>query len=117
VENCPQKATIFGEREEMLKEAYARIFGNPDKYIGQIWGEKEVGGVSVLYISNIDLGFLTNNIELSKEPMPKLTAPAMEAVPFTFVGMGAFLTGLHWIIKRRMKREEELKSGKGTKNE
>jgi hypothetical protein len=41
----------------------------------------------------------------------------MEAVPYTFVGMGAFMTGLHWIIKRRMKREEELKSGKGTKNE
>jgi len=60
----------------------------------------------VIYISHIDLDFLTYGQKLSREPLPRLTAPAMEAVPYTFVGMGIFMTGLHWIIRRRMKAGE-----------
>jgi len=111
-ETCPQQATIFGERSELLAEAHRRLAESPNLYIQKVWGESEVGGVSVIYISNIDLGFLTYGQKLAEEPMPELTAPAMEAVPFAFVGMGAFMTGLHWIIKRRMKKEADAKGGK-----
>jgi formate dehydrogenase iron-sulfur subunit len=115
-EACPMHATIFGEREEILAEAHRRLQENPGLYIQKVWGEHEVGGTSVLYISNIDLGFLTYGQKLSDEPMPKLTAPAMEAVPFAFIGMGAFMTGLHWIIKRRMKKEAQQAEGKEGEN-
>lgn len=101
---CPMQATIFGEREELIAEAKRRIEEKPDLYQQKIWGEKEVGGTCVLYISSFDLGFLTYGQRLSDDPMPELTAPAMEAVPFAFVGMGAFMTGLNWVIKRRMKQ-------------
>ena len=33
--------------------------------------------------------------------MPERTALAMHAVPFAFVGMGALMGGLYWIIGRR----------------
>ena len=46
--------------------------------------------------------------------MPHLTAQAMESVPYAFVGMGAFMTGLHWIIKRREKKAKQAEqSGDG----
>ena len=45
-EACPTGATKFGDRDELLTEAYTRITGEPDKYVQKIYGEKEVGGTS-----------------------------------------------------------------------
>ena len=99
---CPQQATIFGDRDELLKEAHRRIKENPGKYIDHVWGEHEVGGTGVLYISNVDLGFLCYQSNLTTV-LPHTTAPAMKSVPFAFAGMGAAMLGLNWIIKRREK--------------
>ncbi len=102
-EVCPTGATIFGEREEMIAEAHRRIKENPGKYIERVWGEHEVGGTSVLYVSDINLDFLSYQPNLGTQPVPDTTKLAMNSVPFTFVGMGATMLGLNWIIKRRMK--------------
>lgn len=110
-EACPTGATIFGERDELIASARNRIKNNPDKYIDKIWGEREVGGVCVLYISDIDLDFLTEGRKLGEAPLPEHTSTAMAAVPFAFVGMGALLTGLHWIVKRRQKLQAEETDG------
>ena len=58
-EACPEQATtFFTTREEALAEAHRRIAANPGLYYqDRIWGEHEVGGSSVLYMSDIDLGF------------------------------------------------------------
>jgi formate dehydrogenase iron-sulfur subunit len=106
-EVCPAKATIFGDRDELLAEAHRRIRENPGKYVNRVWGESEVGGTSVLYISDIDLSFLTYGEQFGTSPLPQTTRVAMESVPFAFVGMGAAMTGLYWIIHRRMKLQEE----------
>jgi len=50
---CPTGAIVFGTREEMLKLARKRIAAEPDKYVNHIYGEKEVGGTSVLYLSSV----------------------------------------------------------------
>ena len=104
---CPTKATIFGDRDELLKEAHRRIKENPGKYVNKVFGEFEVGGTSVLYISDIDLGFLSYPLTPGTKALPKTTAVAMESVPFMFVGMGALMGGLHWIVKRREKLQRE----------
>ena len=104
---CPTKATIFGDRDELLREAHRRIKENPGKYIDKVFGEFEVGGTSVLYISDIDLGFLSYPLTLGTKALPKTTAPAMESVPVTFVGVGILMGGLHWIVKRREKLQRE----------
>jgi formate dehydrogenase iron-sulfur subunit len=105
---CPENATIFGDRNELLKIAHKRINDEPDKYINIVWGEHEIGGTSVLYLSDIDLGFLSYQTHIGNEPLPETTAPAMESVPFAFVGMGGFMLGLNWIIRRRMELNEKL---------
>ncbi len=102
---CPEDATIFGNRDELLEIARQRIKDNPERYIDHIWGEREAGGTSVLYVSNIDLGFLAYKKGLTT-PLPSTTEAAMKSVPFAFVGMGAVMLGLNWIIKRR----EEVRS-------
>jgi formate dehydrogenase iron-sulfur subunit len=113
-EACPKQATIFGEREALLKEARLRISQNPHKYIDHIWGEHEVGGTSVLYISDIDLGFLCYQPGL-KTKLPETTSLAMNSVPFAFVGMGAAMLGLNWIVKRRQKLNEERENKEESK--
>jgi len=106
-EVCPTGATIFGNRDELIAEAHLRIKENPGKYIHRVWGEHEVGGTSVLYISDIDLGFMSYQPNLGPEPLPQTTSVAMNSVPFAFVGMGAAMLGLNWIIQRRNKLKSE----------
>jgi len=60
VDACPRKAVIFGKRDELLREAHRRIDEKPDFYVPKVYGETEVGGTQVLYLSHIpfeDLGF------------------------------------------------------------
>ena len=106
-EACPTGATIFGTREALLAEAHKRIAENPGKYINRVWGEHQVGGTNVLYISDIDLDFLAMKSNLGNKPLPSTTQIAMHSVPFAFVGMGATMLGLNWIIKRRIKLQNE----------
>jgi len=102
---CPNGATVFGERDELIAEAHRRIGETPGKYINKVWGEHEIGGTSVLYVSDIDLGFLSYQPQLGKTPLPNKTEPAMKAVPFAFAGMGGVMYGINWIIRRRMERQ------------
>jgi formate dehydrogenase iron-sulfur subunit len=105
-ESCPSKATIFGPREDLIAEAHRRIKANPGLYMDAVWGEREAGGTSVLYISNVDLSFLTSGRKLSGEPLPQTTRAAMHAVPFAFTGVVALMAGVHWIGERRKKVSE-----------
>jgi formate dehydrogenase iron-sulfur subunit len=105
VEGCPEKATIFGSREAMLAEARKRIEASPDKYLSEIYGEHVVGGTSVLYISNYPLDFLRAKPEMDDTPVPELTAKALHVVPPAIVTVGAVMTGIYWIIGRRMRMQ------------
>jgi formate dehydrogenase iron-sulfur subunit len=103
VEACPEEALLFGEREELLQEAHQRIANNPGRYIDHVWGETEVGGTSVLYLSDISLGFLGWAEELGEEGLPNLTWAAMKEVPYMVMGMGGVMGAVYWVINRRMK--------------
>lgn len=102
-EACPTHATIFGPRKELLQLAKKRLQEHPARYIRHIWGEEEVGGTRVLYISEMDLSFLHYGQPIGNKPFPALTKPAMQAVPFAFIGAGAAMAGLRWIVDRRNK--------------
>jgi len=110
---CKQQATIFGDRDELLKIAKQRIADNPDRYINKVYGEKEVGGTSVLYISNVPLEFLAWQPDMDDKPLPDLTWAALKKVPPVALGMAGAMAGTYWIIERRMQlangEETELK--------
>jgi formate dehydrogenase iron-sulfur subunit len=110
VEACPEEATIFGTREDLISIAHRRIHENPDRYIHRVFGETEVGGTSVLYLSDIPLDFLAFKPDLGNEPLPQLTWAALSKVPPIVVGMGGLMTGIWWIVNRRMTIAEEKDS-------
>jgi formate dehydrogenase iron-sulfur subunit len=111
-EACPTGATKFGERDDLIREAYERIKAEPGKYVDKIYGLEEVGGTSILYISSVpfeELGFKTN---LQKVALPTLTWNALSKIPAVVSVGGAFLYGVWWITNRRVevqKLERRLK--------
>jgi len=107
---CPAEATIYGDRDDLLAEAHKRIEEKPDLYLPTVFGEHDVGGASVLYVSDIDLGFLGLKNHLDKSPLPLRTRGFLDAVPAVFVGMGAVMGGVYWIVDRRMKMQAESSS-------
>jgi formate dehydrogenase iron-sulfur subunit len=100
-EACPAEATVFGWRDELLAEARRRINENPDGYFNSIYGEHEVGGTNVLFLSPVnfaDLGFRT---DLGNAALPPLTWEVLAKIPNFVVASGVVLGGLWWLINRR----------------
>ncbi len=69
---CPTEAITFGKRMVLLEVARKRVADNPAKYLNHIYGEKEVGGTSWLYISGIPFEQV-NLPALPDNPSPKLS--------------------------------------------
>jgi formate dehydrogenase iron-sulfur subunit len=103
VEACPEEATIFGDRDELLAEAHRRLKAEPAKYVPHVYGEHEIGGTSVLYISDISLDFLNYQNPLPEEAVPDRTLVVMRQIPTVAVGMAALCGGVYWVIDRRMR--------------
>jgi formate dehydrogenase iron-sulfur subunit len=104
VEACPTGATIFGERDELLAEAHRRLEVEPEKYVQKVWGAKEVGGTSVLYISDVDIKLVdSKNAVVDETPMPQRTFKVLRHMPSVFLGMAAVMGGVWWIVDRRQK--------------
>jgi len=100
VEACPVEATVTGSREELLAEAHRRIRENPEAYHPRVYGETEVGGTSVLFLSPVpfeELGFR----EVGTVPLPNLTWATLQKVPHVVTVGGGALAALYWISHRR----------------
>ncbi len=104
VEACPEQATIFGERDELIAEARRRLSAEPEKYIQKIWGETEVGGTSVLYISDVEINLTDLAQPVSDTaPMPHRTTKILHQMPLVFGLMAGTMGGINWVIRRRQK--------------
>ena len=100
VKACPADALRYGTRDEMLALAHKRIEDRPDRYIDHVYGEKEVGGTSVVYLSSVPfkkLGFPT----YGEKPFPKFTSAALGAVPPAVMAIGAALGAFYAFFKKR----------------
>lgn len=101
VKACPADALRYGTRDEMLAIAHKRISDRPDKYVDHIYGEKELGGTSVMYLSAVPfekLGFPT----YGEKPFPAFTRVALGAVPPAVVAVGALLGAIYAFFRKRV---------------
>jgi len=101
VKACPADALRFGTRDEMLAVAHKRIADRPDRYVDHVYGEKELGGTSVVYLSSVPfekLGFPT----FGEKPYPKFTAAALGAVPPAVMMLGALLGATYAFFRKRV---------------
>jgi len=105
-EICPTGATKFGDRDDLIKEAYTRMAADPTKYVNKVYGLEEVGGTSLLYLSGIPFENLGFNTKLQKAPMSLLTWNALSKIPSVFTVGGVLLYGIWWITNRREKVQE-----------
>jgi formate dehydrogenase iron-sulfur subunit len=103
VKACPADALRYGTRDEMLALAHKRIADRPDKYIDHVYGEKELGGTSVLYLSRVPfekLGFPT----YGEKPFPAFTKTALGAVPPAVITVGAVLGAAYAFFRKRAQK-------------
>lgn len=99
-EACPVQATMFGERDDILREARKRIIED-SKYVPHIYGEREYGGTSMLFISDVEFDKLGFAIPKSAEPLPEVSKAALDEAPMVVLVGGTMLSGLYWITNRR----------------
>lgn len=90
---CPTGAMRFGTRLSMLRSARARIRSNPDRYIDHVYGEHEVGGTSMLYISDVPFEQLGLPANLPTTAPPEETARIMTKLPSVIGVLGVALSG------------------------
>lgn len=95
---CPEGATLFGTRRELLEIARRRIYENPDRYVHHIYGEHEVGGTGVLYLSSVPFEKIGFRTDLGVTPYPELTSGFLYGVPLVFVLWPSLLIGLNYLI-------------------
>ncbi len=93
VEACPTGALKFGKRVSLLFEARTRIRARPERYVNHVYGEKEVGGTSWLYLSDVPFGVLGFKEHLPSRPLPSLTWDVVSKIPFVVTAL-AVLFGM-----------------------
>ena len=103
VQICPNDALVFGERQALLNEGWRRIGARPDLYKHHIYGEKEAGGTSWMYLSSVpfeQIGLLN----LGNAAPQRLTETLQHGV-FKFFFPPAALYGLLGLIQWMSKRD------------
>ena len=101
---CPTGAIKFGKRDDLLKEARARIKTYPDRYIDHIFGEKEAGGTSVLYLAGVDFDKLGLDTSLGYKSYPDLTKGFLSSVPLVLTIWPMLLMGA-WAFSNKKQGE------------
>jgi Fe-S-cluster-containing dehydrogenase component len=114
-EVCPREAVIYGKREELLAEAKRRIAADPQRYNGQVYGEREGGGTQVLYLAGAGIKF--EELGLPKLPEESSAhfsesvshAPYLHGItPIALYATAAF------VIRRNKKKEAAEHHGEDT---
>jgi len=98
---CPTGATKFGDRDELIAEARARIAAHPDRYVDHIYGLEEAGGTSVLYLSSVPFETVGLPTRVQSDPYPRLTWNVLSKLPNVVSVAGVALFGIWWITSRR----------------
>ena len=105
-EVCPRKAVIFGRYTDLLDEAHRRLKANPTKYVQKVYGEHELGGTQVLYLSHVDFEKIGFRFQQS-ESVPHLQQSVTHGVYKGFVGPVALYALLGAVIFRNRGTSEK----------
>jgi formate dehydrogenase iron-sulfur subunit len=110
-EICPVEAITFGKRTTLLNIAKRRIRTDPGRYVDHIYGEKEAGGTSWLYISPVpfqQLGFFN----VPDFPMPQLAETIHKGI-YSYMWAPVTLFGILFGAMTYTNRRNQKNSEKG----
>jgi formate dehydrogenase iron-sulfur subunit len=100
---------LFGNRDEVVKEAEKRLKDSPGKYVNHIFGKEEAGGTSWIYLSAVPFEQLGFNTKIPAVKLPDLTWNMLGEIP---VKVGALVVGLSLIAAFRNRGASENTEGK-----
>ena len=112
-EACPEGATLFGKRRDLIEEAKKRIYQNPDRYYPHIYGEQEVGGTAFMYLSAVPFEKIGFRNDLGKKAYPELTSGFLGSVPLVDILWPAVLFGFNYLVAGKEGHEDTKESGHG----
>ena len=112
---CPNDAVVFGERDALLFEAKSRIYRQTGKYVPHVYGEREVGGTAIMYISDVPFEKLGLPTNLGEKAYPENTKLFLLAVPLVLMAWPALFAGVNALVKLRERglREAEQEAEEG----
>jgi len=98
---CPGGALTFGDRDEVVRDARRRIDEEPERYVDHVYGLKEAGGTSMIYLSSVPFASLGMPAVSEGDPYPKLTWNVLSKLPNVVGVAGVLLFGVWWLTGRR----------------
>ena len=112
VEACPQAAVVFGKRDELLDEAHRRLAEKPGLYVQKVYGETDLGGTQVLYLSAVPFEKLGFRFE-HEESVPQLQQTVQHGIYKGFAAPLALYGILGAVMFRNRRRigPDERESG------
>ena len=111
VEACPREVMTFGKRKDLIYFARQRIRLNPGKYVDHIYGEKEVGGTSWMYLSPVPFDKVGFDTTLPDQPILGNVKEFLTIVPMVLTIWPALFTGFHLLATRKDANKKEHESG------
>ncbi len=100
VDICPQEALTFGKRRDLLKIGNQRIQTHPGRYVDHIYGEKELGGTSWMYLSSVDFAEAGFDPNPGNEPIINNVKDFLGTVPMVLAIWPAMFTGFHLLATK-----------------
>lgn len=97
---CPQEALTFGKRHDLIEIAHQRIQNEPDRYVDHLYGEKELGGTSWMYLSGVPFEQVGLDPAPGNEPIIGNVKDFLSTVPMVLAIWPALFTGFHLLAKR-----------------
>jgi formate dehydrogenase beta subunit len=104
-EVCPREAVVFGRRVDLLAEARRRLAERPDAYQPKIYGEHEVGGTHVLYLSPVSFQAL-GLPALGDEPAPEMSESVQHGIYQGFIAPVVLLGALSAVVWRNYRSSD-----------
>lgn len=105
VEVCPREAVVYGTRDDLLRDAKARIAAAPDRYNPAVYGEHEAGGTQVLYLAPRNVTFQELGLPaLDARPLPDRVRGVQGVIYKGFIAPIALYGVLGTVIFRNQRR-------------
>ncbi len=111
---CPAGAITFGKRTDLLRIAKERIAAEPEKYFENVYGEYEVGGTGVFYLTKKPVSYAALGLpDFGYRPVSGLTESIQHRIFQYFIPPIAVygILGSIMIYNQRKKKKAGIEGG------
>lgn len=104
-EVCPRQAVIFGKYTDLLADARRRLADHPGRYVPKIYGEHDLGGTQVLYLSHVPFEKLGFRFQ-QDQPVPEAQQTVQHGIYQGFIAPLALYGLLGAVMFRNRRRAD-----------